>query len=769
MNHFPLMASLKNLFRTETKSVMVIDSLEETTREGINKAYIPKFLYKPPYGYPRMANLAYVRYLASTPYVEMCIKTIIDEIASIEWDVVPNDGMEELSDDAEIENIRNFFLNPNTNKETFEDVFIKMAVRDLLEINSGILNKVYNLKEELVEVVARDGATFTKNPDVHGMYTNRKDIILTSKILADSRDEVVNHYTEMNQTSAREDSAYFQYGWIAGPVPIPFGKKEIIWLESMKRTDDHYGYSPVQILAKNIQMLIYMIESDLDYYNDNNVPKGIIGLTDSDAEEIDAFKEQWKASQLKKDDFGNMKKMMHKVPIVNTKPEFTRIEFSSSEMQVIEKQKWYTKIVWAAFGVTPVELGYTEDAAGAANQIVQSKVFRKKGINPILRNLESAININIVSEFEYVGTVTTDTGKTITRPKYRFVFKKFDVDEEKSKYELYKLQTESGLKTVNEIRNDEGLDEVDWGDKPPSDFLQANNSFNMGGNNVDSYDDNYGDREDSALNPDEDAQEDVEDKSLKKKDFSEAKALSNDENPLILRENERPTGYTRFEQVMNYFLNNTKKTIEKIIKEEQGKNVLTQVKDMSQVMDKLKTFFSLDGVKAMLYTIMNNNYLDGLEQAEKKLDKNIMPDQNAIDYISKYTFDNVKNMTDDVAENLRGVFQRGFMDGKSPEQMKKDITKVFDVGKNRVEMIARTESNRAANWGRLQGYKDGGVKGTKVYVAKIDRRTSPLCKRLNGQEVALDEEFKDPNGEWSGQSPPAHVNCRSTWIFKIAE
>ena len=763
------MASLKNLFRTETKSVMVIDSLEETTREGINKAYIPKFLYKPPYGYPRMANLAYVRYLASTPYVEMCIKTIIDEIASIEWDVVPNDGMEELSDDAEIENIRNFFLNPNTNKETFEDVFIKMAVRDLLEINSGILNKVYNLKEELVEVVARDGATFTKNPDVHGMYTNRKDIILTSKILADSRDEVVNHYTEMNQTSAREDSAYFQYGWIAGPVPIPFGKKEIIWLESMKRTDDHYGYSPVQILAKNIQMLIYMIESDLDYYNDNNVPKGIIGLTDSDAEEIDAFKEQWKASQLKKDDFGNMKKMMHKVPIVNTKPEFTRIEFSSSEMQVIEKQKWYTKIVWAAFGVTPVELGYTEDAAGAANQIVQSKVFRKKGINPILRNLESAININIVSEFEYVGTVTTDVGKTITRPKYRFVFKKFDVDEEKSKYELYKLQTESGLKTVNEIRKDEGLDEVDWGDKPPSDFLQANNSFNMGGNNVDSYDDNYGDREDSALNPDEDAQEDVEDKSLKKKDFSEAKALSNDENPLILRENERPTGYTRFEQVMNYFLNNTKKTIEKIIKEEQGKNVLTQVKDMSQVMDKLKTFFSLDGVKAMLYTIMNNNYLDGLEQAEKKLDKNIMPDQNAIDYISKYTFDNVKNMTDDVAENLRGVFQRGFMDGKSPEQMKKDITKVFDVGKNRVEMIARTESNRAANWGRLQGYKDGGVKGTKVYVAKIDRRTSPLCKRLNGQEVALDEEFKDPNGEWSGQSPPAHVNCRSTWIFKIAE
>jgi len=762
------MASLKNLFKAEKKDVIKVSVLDESTRDGINKAYIPKFLYKPPYGYPRMANLGYVRYLAQTPYVEMCVKTIINEIASIEWDIVPNDGMEEQSDDAEIEDIRNFFENPNTNKETFEQVFIKMPVRDLLEINSGIINKVYNLKEELVEVVARDGATFTKNPDVHGMYTNRENIILTTKIIDNSRDEVVNHYTDMTQTNAREKSAYFQYGWIAGPVPIPFGKKEIIWLEDMKRTDDHYGFSPVQTLAKNLQMLIYMVESDLDYYNDNNVPKGIIGLTDGDAEEIDAFKEQWTDAQYKKDDFGNMKKMMHKVPIVNSTPVFTRIEFSSSELQVIEKQKWYTKMVWACFGVTGVELGYTEDAAGAANQIVQSKVFRKKGINPILRNLESAYNINIISEFNYWGTVKTNAGKEIKRPKYKFVFKKFDVDEEKSKYELYKLQTEAGLKTVNEVRKDEGLEDVDWGDKPPNEFLQSENSFNMGGNN-DSYGDDYGDREESAINPDEDAQEDVEDKSLKKKDFSEEKALSNESNPLILRENERPTGYTKFEQVMNYFLKKTKKTIEDVIKQENGKNTLAQIKDMSQVIDKIKSFFTIDGVKAMVYAIIQNNYIDGLEDAEKHLDKNIMPDSNAIEFISNYTFDNVKNMTDDVAEQLRGVLQRGFMDGRSPEQMKKDITKVFDVGKNRVAMIARTESNRAANFGRLQGYKDSGVKGTKVYVAKIDDRTSPVCKRMNGQEVALDAEFKDPKGEWSGQVPPAHVNCRSTWIFKIAE
>jgi hypothetical protein len=338
------------------------------------------------------------------------------------------------------------------------------------------------MKEEMVEIVARDGATFTKNPDVHGMFTNRDDIIMPNRIVDDSvGQEYLNPYTEITAQSSRERAAYFQYGWIAGPIPVPFGKRELIWIEQMKRTDDHYGFSPVQFLAKSLQMLLYMIESDLEYYNDNNVPKGIIGLDESDADEIKAFKEQWFETQRTKDEVGSWKKIMNKVPIVNKTPTFQRIEFSASEMQVIEKQKWYTKMVWASFGVTAVELGYTEDAKGSANQIVQSKVFRKKAINPMLRNLESNYNMSIVSEFGYFGEIKTPAGKVIKKPKYQFKFKKFDVDEESTKYELYKLQTSSGLKTINEIRKSEGLDDLEWGDDAPKDWMQSDgNNFTFG-------------------------------------------------------------------------------------------------------------------------------------------------------------------------------------------------------------------------------------------------------------------------------------------------
>jgi len=785
------MTSLKNWLGIAKKSVIKVDSLSEQTREGINRSYIPKFLYKPPYGYPRFANMPYIRYLATTPYVDMCVKTIIDEISAIEWDIVPADGMEEQSDEAEIENIRNFFFNPNTNKESFEEVFIKMPVRDLLEVNSGVLNKIYNMKEELVEVVARDGATFTKNPDIHGMYTYREEVILPSVIVPDGTDKgLLNPFTHITQTNARETAAYFQYGWIAGPMPVPYGKNEIIWIEGMKRTDDHYGFSPVQVLAKSLQMLLYMIESDLEYYNDNNVPKGIIGLEESDAEELEAFKEQWFETQRTKDEFGSWKKMMNKVPIVNKIPSFTRIEFSASEMQVIEKQKWYTKMVWASFGVTPTELGYTEDAAGAANQIVQSKVFKKKAINPILRNLESRYNLNIVSEFGYMGTIKTKAGATITRPKYKFVFKVFDVDEEKSKAELYKIQTEV-FRTVNEVRKDEGLEPVEGGDEPPTPGNKPTNSFNFSNDGEKITPENpkketsNSDREDAAMNPkegqesvrkkslrgppekpteDPDAEEEDTDAEGKKQPKKKAQPTS---SPLIMKEGERPTGYAFLERAIQYVNKTHENSIKEIVEQEKRVDTLGQVKDMAGIIAKIKTLFSVATLKKITDAVIKNNYMDGWEQAEKQLNRNITPDPNAIDYISKYTFDNIKGMNDDIAQNLRQVLQRGFMDGTSTADMKKQITKVFDVGDNRAEMIARTESNRAANFGRLQGYQKSGVKGTKVYSAHLDSRTSPLCKRLDGQEVGIDEDFVDPKGEWRGPVPPAHVNCRSSFIFKI--
>jgi len=104
------------------------------------------------------------------------------------------------------------------------------------------------------------------------------------------------------------------------------------------------------------------------------------------------------------------------------------------------------------------------------------------------------------------------------------------------------------------------------------------------------------------------------------------------------------------------------------------------------------------------------------------------------------------------------------MNGEGVAKLSKRVEGVIAEGKNRASMIARTESNRAENMGSLDGYKQSGLEGEKEWVATIDANTSPVCKALDGKRVPLNGKF-----DWKGEefdAPPAHVNCRSTLVFR---
>ena len=871
----------------EEKSVIRITAVEESTRGGVQKAFMPKFLYKPPYGYPRFSDMPYIRGLAATPYVDMCIQTILDELCAIPWDIIVNPDLEDVEEDPEeVYHIKNFFENPNTNDEDFCEVFIERPWRDVLEVNSGVMIKVFNMAGELAELVVRDGATFTKNPDIHGMYTYREDILIPKIILDPSGDAAYtnvgrnvirqNHgygpaqgqggnsapfsnfgtanptvpqtnpdsightdgvgygtgnpynLTYMTSTFAREYAAYFQYGWTAGPVPVPFGKQEIIWIERMIRTDDHYAMSPVMLLAKVLQTLKYYIEGDYEYFNDNNLPKGILGVLEASSSELEEFREQWKDAQYKKDDFGNWKRAVHRVPIVNAKPEFTRFEFTASEMQALEKQKWWTKVVWACFGVTGVELGFTEDAKGSANMIVQTKVFKKKAINPAVRKLSSKYNKNIIPHFGYTALISKGK-KNVEVQKYVFDFLTEDIDEETAKAELNKILIENGEKTPNEIRKAKGDPLVDWGDDPPSKIAGGGTNFNMFNPNDNSQGDPQssfegsqkrakGEKENisktpktgnpAANNPasgskqNQNTQKSVSKETIERGTAIEAaehpsftedqarqvaidhlhkdpgaypeekacdknyKAAAADNNPLVLQENELPSSPKRLEQGMTFLIDGIKKEIMNLIDIE-GSNEEVNIKSLGDVIKKIPGLFKLTGIKMLADAIIRGSYMHGLEEVEVELDRNFEPNQRAIAFLEDYTFENIKGMQDDMQNKLRQELQRGFMNGEGITDMKNRVKKVMKISAVRAKMIARTEANRAANAGRLKGYQESGLKGKKIYRAVIDKNTSAICRRLNGQEVGLNEMFHDKVTGWKGMHPPAHPNCRSDIEFEI--
>lgn len=209
--------------KIEKKSVPTIDPFSFGDRGGLPKAYIPNFLYRPPFGYPRYINVPNIRRLAAMPYVEMCIRTIIAECQAIPWDLIVSKEYEFTEEEIknkqkEIREMKNFFRNPNTDKESFEQIDSKIT-RDTLEIDSGVMVKIFNRAGEMVEVVARDGGLFTKNPDVYGKITNRDDIIFAQ--MAETYDEREGKLPPgyIGANDMREKAAYFQYGWMASGRP----------------------------------------------------------------------------------------------------------------------------------------------------------------------------------------------------------------------------------------------------------------------------------------------------------------------------------------------------------------------------------------------------------------------------------------------------------------------------------------------------------------------------------------------------------------------
>lgn len=791
----------------ENKSVPPIDEISELTRDGQQKAYIPKFMYKPPFGYPRYVDLPNVRRLASTPYVEMCITTIVDEISAVEWKIILDDDVEESDQKLkELNHIKSFFENPNTNKESFEEIRRKY-IRDILEIDAGVINKVFNSNKQMVEIVTRDGATFTKNPDIYGMMTDREDIIFDTNIQAGGKEARLMEPGWITAADAREKAAYFQYGWITGARPVPFGKKEIVWLERNPRTDSIYGRSPVEILASTIQTLIYAVEHDLEYFNDNSIPKGVLGLEGADSDSIKAFKDQWKEQQRVKDSAGNWKKQFHQIPIVGKTPQFTRIQFSNAELELLEGQKWWAKMVWACFGCTSAELGYTEDAKGMGNQVVQSNIFRKRAINPLLRLEEYRINKEIISEFyeneknkfikdetkrlksdgivEVKARINAELkaeeklrNKEFPYQGIKFQFMMFDVDEEMKKSELYKSQIDSGIKTVNEIRVEEGLEEVEWGDDDPK--RNQGNNFNFNGDPNDPRQREMNKLEEQSK-PEEKKNietkpfagytnfQDCVNKNRDKKDpdaycATIMRQVEGKSNPLILGEFEQ-INEDRLKRSIIYLINQNEKKIKELIEQEAGKNKLTEIKNLTDLVKAIKNLLTFTGLKRISDIAIENNFMEGWDSSEKQLNRNFLVNKEAITFIQDYTFNNIKGMTEEIGNDLRQELERGIIAGEGVTKLKERVGKVFNVGKNRAEMIARTESNRAENQGKLLAMKASGEKYMKQWSTHEDDRTSEICKRLDGQTVGLNENFIDPKSGWEGPAPPSHVNCRSAVLF----
>lgn len=112
---------------------------------------------------------------------------------------------------------------------------------------------------------------------------------------------------------------------------------------------------------------------------------------------------------------------------------------------------------------------------------------------------------------------------------------------------------------------------------------------------------------------------------------------------------------------------------------------------------------------------------------------------------------------DVLANKLKDELVKAAINGTNPRVTAKKLRDTFGGTKPNTERLVRTESTYVANASTAKRYDNMGVKEYE-FMAVLDRRTSSICREMNGQTFPLSEFMPGTN------APAMHPNCRSTIV-----
>ena len=155
-----------------------------------------------------------------------------------------------------------------------------------------------------------------------------------------------------------------------------------------------------------------------------------------------------------------------------------------------------------------------------------------------------------------------------------------------------------------------------------------------------------------------------------------------------------------------------------------------------------KTIYTIDkGIDAVVsFDVLNPKIIDKVVNVEYKGE-----------LFSNRIWDNKKLMITRLKDNLN----RAVLEGKSIDELSKDISKTFGSAAYESKRLMTTELARVVSEAQSSIYADSEVVRKVMYDATLDNSTSDICQELDGKTFNANESYP---------MPPQHPNCRSCII-----
>lgn len=169
-------------------------------------------------------------------------------------------------------------------------------------------------------------------------------------------------------------------------------------------------------------------------------------------------------------------------------------------------------------------------------------------------------------------------------------------------------------------------------------------------------------------------------------------------------------------------------------------------------------------VKQYIRDTVKQWYDKGLSREESKYPINFTRNDKKLNLLQENTEDLIKDVTDDLRDKVSYIVKETQINNGSIKDIRKKLKDLFkgkDLAisdstgkkrvinwKTRVKTIARTESNRTANMGHLDGMKQLPVKMRKYLSITFDARTSKVSKKADEKygsiekSIPLEKNFK---------------------------
>jgi len=222
-----------------------------------------------------------------------------------------------------------------------------------------------------------------------------------------------------------------------GSDTVSFEAKEVAHFRLPNPGNEVYGLSPIESLDIVIETDLYAQDYNRNFFKNHAVPRLHVDLSNCTLPQLKRIREYFNS-------YFKGSKNAHKTIVTEGGAKITAIGVKPNDMEFLNQRKFSRDEICSVFGVPPMKLGIFEDVNRASSGEAD-KSFKSEKIIPLQRMLAKKLNSTIIKEFNKIGD------------KVKFEFVEVDLRDEKEQAQIDKLNIESGVLTVDEIRKKKGL------------------------------------------------------------------------------------------------------------------------------------------------------------------------------------------------------------------------------------------------------------------------------------------------------------------------